>query len=281
MLMLLLTKKTTICSTNKNGNLRKDVPNIINKIQGGISMSTIYRSDNQMVEYPFIRADKINKDYWIGFYCYLNQREAERQAILDGKNIINVYTSENINDLNIKKFDAANLGWLIFVKDCWIGLDGHGYDIVLGPVANTKIRNAIKKHLLKEITYEELLEIAFTSEMRDEQIAQISFHTARALSKVHFSISYNISLDNANIDDVVMFIRKRFTDYTDALGNQTRELLKEITDKHIKETIFSLEVYPTWFFGINVDYNSNEPRYSIRIIDDKTVNLDKCYHKEQ
>ncbi len=38
----------------------------------------LYHSNREIVEYPKIRKAVFNKDFYFGFYCTENQRQAER-----------------------------------------------------------------------------------------------------------------------------------------------------------------------------------------------------------
>ena len=71
--------------------------------------------------------------------------------------------------------------WLDFIVDCRMG-KSHDYDIVEGPMADDTIFNYVQNFVDKKITREAFWELAKFK----KPTHQISFHSAKALTTLHF-----------------------------------------------------------------------------------------------
>ena len=101
--------------------------------------SILYHSGEGIVEFPKIRLQRYNKDFYFGFYCTNIESQAIRWATrFDGKGFISEYEYVPNNELNIKQFIDMSEEWLDFVADCRLGKP-HNFDIVEGPMANDMI----------------------------------------------------------------------------------------------------------------------------------------------
>ena len=149
-------------------------------------MQTLYHGSRVIVEYPEIRVQRFQKDFFWGFYCTAIERQAVRWATKFGiAGAVNVYAFDDQAALSIKRFPEMTGEWLDFVAACRTGVP-HSYDVVEGPMADDTIFNYVQSFLDGEISraaFWELAKFRYPTH-------QISFHTARALSALKFERSY-------------------------------------------------------------------------------------------
>lgn len=147
---------------------------------------TVYHGSMQMVEFPEIRKERFNKDFYWGFYCTVKEQQAVRWATRFGRSgVINLYTYTPNLQLNQKIFHSMTEEWLDFIIACRNG-QSHDYDIVEGPMADDTIFNYIQDYIEGRIDREQFWVLA---KFR-YPTHQISFHTARALDTLTFERSY-------------------------------------------------------------------------------------------
>lgn len=142
----------------------------------------IYHGSKELVEKPEIRIQKYNKDFYFGFYCTLLPQQAIRWATrFTGKGILNEYRLIPDQNLNVKSFETMTEEWLDFIVKCRMG-NSHNYDIVEGPMADDTIFNYVQNYVDGKISREAFWSLAKFK----HPTHQISFHTDRALSTLHF-----------------------------------------------------------------------------------------------
>ena len=142
----------------------------------------LYHGSKEIVEFPEIRLQKYNKDFYFGFYCTNIKKQAIRWATrFEGKGFLSEYEYIPNKDLNIKKFSEMTEEWLDFIVECRLGKP-HNFDIVEGPMANDTIFNYVQDFADKKISREAFWALAIFS----RPTHQISFHTARALTTLRF-----------------------------------------------------------------------------------------------
>ena len=112
-------------------------------------MDIIYHGSYTVVDEPSIIKGKYTKDFGYGFYCTRNKEQAEE--------------------------------WLDFVVHCRAG-GTHDYDIVEGFMADDTIYEEIHEYLNGNIDKKVFLEMMRFKWSNN----QISFHSARALTKIVF-----------------------------------------------------------------------------------------------
>jgi hypothetical protein len=128
-----------------------------------------------------------NRDFGKGFYTTTLEEQAREWAEIlflrtqKGAAFLYEIELQDFTGLNVKIFPEYNLDWLNFVKENRVnGKNRHSYDVVKGPVANDRTREAIAQYLsgaydaeytIKQLTY-----------MKSND--QISFHTERAIAKL-------------------------------------------------------------------------------------------------
>lgn len=151
------------------------------------NMTIIYHASYTNVDEPSIIKGKYTKDFGYGFYCTRNKAQAEKCAKKYNMPVVNTYFLKDISDLRVKKFEEYNEKWLDFVIHCRNG-GTHDYEIVEGYMADDMIYEVIDEYLHGEIDKSAFLDI-----MKQEwKYKQISFNSARSLSKVVFLDSYEI-----------------------------------------------------------------------------------------
>ena len=142
----------------------------------------LYHGSKEIVEFPEIRIQKYNKDFYFGFYCTLFPEQAIRWATrYDGIGYLNEYQYEPDSSLNVKTFSEMSEEWLDFIVACRTG-KAHDYDIVEGPMADDTIFNYVQNFLDGKIGREAFWSLAKFK----KPTHQISFHTAKALTTLNF-----------------------------------------------------------------------------------------------
>ena len=149
-------------------------------------MQILYHGSRVAVEYPEIRVQRFQKDFFWGFYCTAIERQAIRWATKFGTaGVVNVYSFDDQAELSIKRFPEMTEEWLDFVAACRAGTP-HSYDVVEGPMADDTIFNYVQSFLDGEISRAAFWELAKFK----YPTHQISFHTAKALAALRFERSY-------------------------------------------------------------------------------------------
>ena len=143
---------------------------------------SLYHGSKEIVEAPEIRVQKYNKDFYFGFYCTMFPEQAKRWATrYNGKGYLNEYLYIPNGTLKVKKFPEMSEEWLDFIAACRMG-KAHDYDIVEGPMADDTIFNYVQNFIDGKIS-----RVAFWDLAKFKRPThQISFHTAKALTTLHF-----------------------------------------------------------------------------------------------
>ena len=123
-------------------------------------MRTLYHGSRVTVEYPEIRVQRFQKDFFWGFYCTAIEQQAVRWATKFGTaGVVNVYSFDDQAELSIKRFPEMTEEWLDFVAACRAGTP-HSYDVVEGPMADDTIFNYVQSFLDGEISRAAFWELA-------------------------------------------------------------------------------------------------------------------------
>lgn len=145
----------------------------------------LYHGSTQQVEYPEIRREKYNKDFYWGFYCTLLENQAVRWASrFKRSGVINTYSYIENPKLRILKFPEMNDAWLDFIVACRSG-KSHDYDIVEGAMADDTIFTYVQDFIdgnISRAAFWELARFKYPTH-------QVSFHTAKALDTLTFERS--------------------------------------------------------------------------------------------
>lgn len=143
---------------------------------------TLYHGSKMVVEFPEIKIQKFNKDFYFGFYCTIYREQAIRWATrFDGAGYLNEYQYVPNDLLKVKVFPQMTEEWLDFIVACRMGKP-HDYDIVEGPMADDTIFNYVQNFADGKIGREAFWSLAKFK----KPTHQISFHTARALTTLKF-----------------------------------------------------------------------------------------------
>lgn len=124
-----------------------------------MSDTTIYHSNNKIIDNTQIKYSGNTKDFGEGFYCTVIREQAERWAKRYDNPMVNTYTFRLNNNLNILEFRDMTEEWLDFIVSCRHGKP-HNYDIVIGAMANDQIYNYIADYIDGVITREQFWVLA-------------------------------------------------------------------------------------------------------------------------
>lgn len=133
------------------------------------------------------------RDFGIGFYTTTISSQAESWARSkrlrnDSKSAyVYVYEIEMTENYKVKQFEGLSVEWLEMIKNNRkLGGIQHGYDIVIGPVANDNTRVTVSRYMQGIYTAEEAINRLAYARVND----QITFHTDKALENLQFIRRY-------------------------------------------------------------------------------------------
>lgn len=152
----------------------------------------IYHGSTEMVEHPEIRVSENFLDFGIGFYTTTSREQAERWARIKMRRnksdvgYVTIYNSDYEAakaDAVIKRFDSADMEWLLFVVDNRRGLPfSDAVDMHIGPVADDNVYQSIRLFETGILNTEETVKRLKTEMLHD----QWTFHTDKMLSYCKF-----------------------------------------------------------------------------------------------
>ena len=147
----------------------------------------LFHGSNVAVENPKIIPGNRALDFGCGFYLTSDYEQAAKWARLtalrrgSGTPTVTVFEIDNLDGLNIKKFDSANSDWLNFVCTNRTNRTvNDNYDIIIGPVANDNTMPVINLYLSGSYSEEEALKRLLTQRLKD----QYTIKTEAAISKL-------------------------------------------------------------------------------------------------
>ena len=116
---------------------------------------TVYHGSVAVVEHPDLDKSKVRIDFGPGFYVTTFREQAEKWARRKAlrKRMLPVVTEfdldvNSLSGLNVKRFSESNREWLDFVSACRRGDDvGVAYDVIIGPVADDAVFEAVNMYL--------------------------------------------------------------------------------------------------------------------------------------
>ena len=120
---------------------------------------TVYHGGYQVVDKPEIRKGRNTKDFGTGFYCTIIKEQAQRWARRYDTKVVSIYDVCFREGLKIKEFKEMTEEWLDFIISCQSGQD-HGYDIVIGAMADDQIYNYVSDYMDGVITREQFWTLA-------------------------------------------------------------------------------------------------------------------------
>ena len=142
---------------------------------------TVYHGSYTVVEHPEIIRSRYTKDFGTGFYCTIIREQSERWAKRYDTPIVNTYAMRMNPDLKILEFKDMTEEWLDFIIQCRNGIS-HGYDMVIGAMANDQIYNYVADYIDGVITREQFWSLAKFK----YPTHQINFATREALKCLEF-----------------------------------------------------------------------------------------------
>ncbi|MCD7783965.1 MAG: DUF3990 domain-containing protein [Oscillospiraceae bacterium] len=156
---------------------------------------TLYHGTDSDFETIDLSKSLEKRDFGTGFYTTTISSQAERWAL--NKKVRNtsehayvyVYEAGIPDALSLKSFDGLSLEWLEMIRtNRQLGGIQHGYDIVIGPVANDDTMLTVNRFIQGIYTAEEALERLRFSKAND----QVSFHTEAAVSCLKLVRRYQV-----------------------------------------------------------------------------------------
>lgn len=159
----------------------------------------LYHGSIEIIENPVMLERQRLLDFGKGFYTTSNKKQAERWAVIkqnreqnNTQAFVSVYTfNENLLEslkLQRKEFNQANEEWLDFVIQNRNQDFKHGYDIVIGPVANDTLYQTLTLYESGILTKPETIQRLKVHPLYD----QIVFNTAKALKLLYFQSSFEV-----------------------------------------------------------------------------------------
>lgn len=154
----------------------------------------LYHGSNVEVKKPRI-LEKLRALYFgAGFYLTSSKSQAEKWAKVvakrnrSDKSVLNIYQfkEENLQGLNVLKFETANADWLKFVVSNRKGFNVENeHDIVIGPVANDSTLPVIDDYISGVYNKEEAVKRLLPQNLTD----QYAFLSEKSLQYITFKES--------------------------------------------------------------------------------------------
>lgn len=159
----------------------------------------LYHGSTAIVELPRILETQRLLDFGKGFYTTTNRNQAERWAIIKqkrlGETAKSFVTTYEFNDLlltsqslNVMSFNQASEEWLDFVVHNRNEDVNHGYDVVIGPVANDTLYQTFTLYEAGILTKPETIARLKVHPLFD----QVSFHSHKALGHLKIIDAYPV-----------------------------------------------------------------------------------------
>ena len=148
----------------------------------------LYHGSSIAIAKPEIRNSVFNKDFGHGFYCTELQSQAERWALRFPDSVVSVFEYCENAMLNVLVFREMTNEWLDFIVDCRSGKP-HGFDIVIGAMANDQVWNYVADYILGILTREQFWVLAKFK----HPTHQIAFCSPYSLECLDFLESYEVS----------------------------------------------------------------------------------------
>ena len=160
----------------------------------------LYPGSTVAVRKPTLRPGRSNADFGKGFYTTSNPEQAERWAHIKQEReeseraVVSVYDFDESllenPELNIRRFTGADEAWLYFVTGCRKSRK-HDFDLVQGPVANDKVFTTVNLFESGVLS----AEAAILQLKAYKTYDQLSFHTQKVISALHFVKSYEVETE--------------------------------------------------------------------------------------
>ena len=174
---------------------------------------TLYHGSNMSFSAINLSKSAPKKDFGQGFYTTTDKFQAEKFARLKAKRAkaskgyVEIFTLNSIDDLIVKRFDAANEEWFDFIL-CNRGYSKFAtntindvFDIVIGPVANDAVGLVLNQFVVGvygEPTSTEPKATAIRLLLTQKLHNQVFFGTESAVSRLSFAGVYDVCFDRAS-----------------------------------------------------------------------------------
>ena len=153
-------------------------------IAEGANELIVYHGNNLLFDKIDLSKSHDKRDFGKGFYTTILEIQAKEWANKlylrkhHGSQYVYQYVFYQAENLKIKRFDSLSSEWLAFIKEnrSMGGLQ-HGYDIIIGPVADDNTMQTIQFYISGIYTAQEAIERLRYSKINN----QVSFHTPEAL----------------------------------------------------------------------------------------------------
>ena len=160
----------------------------------------LYHGSNQVITIPNLGKSKKFLDFGSGFYLSANIKQAENRArsaklfFESGIPTVNVFDfDDSADDLQILRFEAADVTWLDFVLANRRGEPVAQYDIIIGPTANDKTILTIDQYLQGVFDHLENPKQLVIQLLQPENLeTQYLFASQNALKHLVYSESYEL-----------------------------------------------------------------------------------------
>lgn len=168
----------------------------------------LYHASTMIVEKPVIMNRFTTLDFGTGFYTTSNEDQAQdfaRKVYLrrkrQGKPLVNRYLLDEkvLESLDVLQFPAPDKQWLEFVvHNRREGRDPSlAIDLVIGPVANDDVFQAVALYEDGVITEEEAIRRFKAKELFDQYL----FCNEKALEYLKFDLSYTVAFEEGGPHD--------------------------------------------------------------------------------
>lgn len=158
----------------------------------------VYHGTTLEIQNPVIIRNEAGRDFGYAFYTTDIKEQAERWAKrkamllirrtgIPQTPVVNVYEWNRDDSMSVKEFQNAGMDWLDLVVLCRSKSDyKHGYDIVIGKIANDNVGETVSYVVQGIMRKEDAIE-----RLRFEKINnQIAFCSEKSLSTLTFQSSY-------------------------------------------------------------------------------------------
>jgi hypothetical protein len=147
------------------------------------------------------------KDFGIGFYTTISQKQAEKFAKIKSARekkawgFVSVFEFLGDTDLKVKKFDSANIEWLNFVLENRGFVDKtskNEYDIIIGAVADDAVGLVLNQLVIGtygDPTSEAAKETAIRLLETENLYNQVLLRTKKAVNSLKFKEAYRVKIN--------------------------------------------------------------------------------------
>ena len=160
----------------------------------------LYHGSNQVIKVPDLGKSRKFLDFGSGFYLSVSIKQAENRAksaklfFESGIPTVNVFDfDDSADDLQILRFETADIAWLDFVLANRKGEPVAQYDIIIGPTANDKTILTIDQYLQGMFDHLENPKQLVIQLLQPENLeTQYLFASKNALVRLIYSESYEL-----------------------------------------------------------------------------------------